>query len=95
MADDAAHIASVVSPLVDAGKEIVLVAHSYGGVPVTESIKGLSLKERASNGQKGGIKSIVYFAALVPKLGESCGVTTADGGSGEMPDWIKLDVSTS
>ena len=42
MYDDAAFIANEVGKLADEGKDVVLFAHSYGGLPATESIKKLS-----------------------------------------------------
>lgn len=71
MYDDAAFIAERVEKLADEDKDIVLVAHSYGGVPVTQSTKGLSKKERESSGKKGGIVRIAYMTCLTPALGKS------------------------
>ncbi|KAI2775264.1 alpha/beta-hydrolase [Daldinia loculata] len=71
MYDDAAFVAKEVSKLADEGKDIVLVAHSYGGVPATESTKGLTKKERQSQGKRGGIVGLAYMTALVPPVGRS------------------------
>lgn len=75
MYDDAAFIAAEVRKLVDAGKRVVLLGHSYGGVPVSQCTKGLSVKERAAEGKEGGIVRLVYLSAIVLRLGE-----TASGG---------------
>lgn len=71
MYDDAAHIASVVSKLADEGKDIVLVAHSYGGIPTSESLKGLSKDTREKEGKKGGVVRVAYMTAVVPELEEN------------------------
>lgn len=88
VADDAAHIQKSTSKLVDAGKELVLVMHSYGGIPGTESAKGLLKKDRQTEGKNGGIISLVYIAAfLLPPA------TSLASFSGSISPWIVFDVS--
>lgn len=77
MYDDAAFIAAHVRSLADAGKDVLLIAHSYGGVPTTESVRGLSKKDRAAQGLKGGIIGIGYMTSLVPNVGGSAGSVLA------------------
>lgn len=69
MYDDAAFIAAEAEKLADEGKDVILVAHSYGGVPTTESVKGLSKQERQKQGKKGGIVRIAYVTSIVPAVG--------------------------
>lgn len=71
MYDDAAHIAGEAEKLVDAGKDVILVPHSYGGVPTTQSTKGLSKEERQKEGKPGGIVCIAYMTCLVPALDQT------------------------
>lgn len=71
MQDDANHIRSVVCKLADEGKNIVLVMHSYGGIPGTESVSGVTREEREKKGKIGGVVRLFYFAALVPPVGKS------------------------
>ncbi|KAI2619292.1 Alpha/Beta hydrolase protein [Hypoxylon sp. NC1633] len=63
--DDAVHIRQFLLPYLEQGRKVVVVAHSYGGIVATEVAGGLTLKERRSRGQKGGIISVVYIAALL------------------------------
>lgn len=69
MLDDAAFISAELTQLADAGTEIVLVAHSYGGIPATQSMKGLTKRERELEGKAGGVVRIAYMTALVPDVG--------------------------
>jgi alpha-beta hydrolase superfamily lysophospholipase len=69
--DDAAFIASEVEKLADEGKEMVLVGHSYGGIPISQCMEGLSRAAREKEGKQGGVVRIAYMTALVPALGES------------------------
>lgn len=71
--DDAAFIASEVQKEADEGYDVTLVAHSYGGIPATESLEGLSKSERETEGKRGGVVRIAYIAALVPQVGVSAG----------------------
>ena len=71
MYDDATFIAKETKSLADEGKNVILVAHSYGGVPATESTKGLGKDERAAQGKKGGIVRLAYMTAMVPAVGMS------------------------
>ncbi|KXT11246.1 hypothetical protein AC579_6992 [Pseudocercospora musae] len=78
MYDDAAYIASKTRPLVEAGKDVILFAHSYGGVPTSQSTLGLTKVEREKEGKQGGIIRIAYMTSVVPPLGGSAGTTMAD-----------------
>ncbi|KAI3392700.1 hypothetical protein diail_5300 [Diaporthe ilicicola] len=73
MVDGAAMIASEVEALADAGKAVILIAHSYGGVPATESTLGLRVEERARAGKAGGVARLAYLTAIVPEVGMSAG----------------------
>ncbi|KAF2684508.1 alpha/beta-hydrolase [Lentithecium fluviatile CBS 122367] len=82
MYDDAAHINSELAKLADEGEEIVLVGHSYGGIPVSESIKGVSKAEREKMGKKGGVVRVAYMTALVPEVGGNAASALEGGPSG-------------
>jgi pimeloyl-ACP methyl ester carboxylesterase len=62
--DDVEEIHQVILPLMDEGKEIVVVGHSYGGIPSYVSTEGESIAERAAGGKKGGVRSIVFLSAF-------------------------------
>ncbi|EXJ87549.1 hypothetical protein A1O3_04509 [Capronia epimyces CBS 606.96] len=87
MYDDAAFIAQEAEKLADQGKAVVLIAHSYGGVPTTQSVKGLAASERKKQGKPGGIVRLAYMTSLVPAVGVS-----AAGVLAEVPQEQKLDL---
>lgn len=90
VAEDASHIQKSISKLADAGKDIILVMHSYGGIAGTESAKGLLKKDRQAEGKLGGIISLVYVTAfLLPPQ------TSLASFLGFMPPWVVFDVSDS
>lgn len=71
MQDDAAFIACEISKHADEGKDLVLIAHSYGGLPATESIKGLSKRDRQRQGNSGGLVRLAYISCIILPVGES------------------------
>ena len=59
-------------PLIDGeGKDVILMTHSYGGVPGNIAIQGLSKVERAARGQKGGVIGMILLASFTLKEGQA------------------------
>jgi len=72
VAKDAAHIKNaLLKPLLDSGKDILLLLHSYGGCPGADAAKGLSKSERTAAGKKGGIIGLIFMCAFVANEGDS------------------------
>jgi pimeloyl-ACP methyl ester carboxylesterase len=71
MTDDAASIKAVISDLVNNGKEVIIVMHSYGGYPGTEATGGLAKADRQKQGKDGGVVALVYVAGWMPPVGKS------------------------
>lgn len=94
VADDAAHINKTVTKYADDGRDVVLICHSYGGVPTTESIKGVSKTEREKEGKKGGVVRVAYITALVPAVGSSGGALMASA-STPAPEGLMLPDAVS
>jgi pimeloyl-ACP methyl ester carboxylesterase len=71
MYDDADNIHRMVEYLADAGKEVVLVMHSYGGLPGTQACEGLSRAERLRASKPGGLVRLLYVGAAIAPVGSS------------------------
>ncbi|KAK4945779.1 hypothetical protein LTR10_015127 [Elasticomyces elasticus] len=69
MYDDAAFIDKAVEEFADQGKDVIVIGHSYGGVPISQCGKGLSIKERQQQGKSGGLVRLGYMTCLVPPIG--------------------------
>jgi pimeloyl-ACP methyl ester carboxylesterase len=67
--DDVAAVRRVVAGLVELGREVVVVSHSYGASPATEALKGLARKEQQEKGMSGAVIQLLYIAAIVPTKG--------------------------
>jgi pimeloyl-ACP methyl ester carboxylesterase len=90
--DDVAAIHEIMFPLFNEGKEVVVIAHSYGACPGLASIEGNSIAERREKGSKGGVKSVMFISSvLISERGKSCADTHYDVGS----DWADIDMEVS
>ncbi|KAK7005722.1 AB hydrolase-1 domain-containing protein [Favolaschia claudopus] len=92
---DAANLRRSLESLInDQQKHVILLCHSYGGVPGSQSVVDLEAKARAKAGQKGGILKVIFLSALVPLEGESVGQLMA--GAGIPPgQWLQPDEAFS
>lgn len=71
MYDDADNIHRLVETLADEGKDVVIVMHSYGGLPGTQACEGLSRAERLHASKLGGIVRLLYVGAAIAPVGSS------------------------
>jgi pimeloyl-ACP methyl ester carboxylesterase len=69
------------------GKDVAILAHSYGGVVAGGAAKGLAKGTRRAQGQSTGVIGLVYVAGNITLDGES--LFTAVGGA--YPPFIKVD----
>ncbi len=69
--EDVGAIRKVVSSLADDGIDVVMLLHSYGGLPGSAALKGLGAKQRVKDGRQGGVKRLVYVSSYVLEEGEA------------------------
>lgn len=75
---DVEAIRATIKRAADAGQEIVVVAHSYGGIPSSQAIEGFDINIRKAAGKPGGVVHVLYLAAfLIP---EGASLDSAVGG---------------
>jgi hypothetical protein len=82
-------VRSAVQEEIDDGQDVIVISHSWAGLPVNSALDGLSKLEREAAGLKGGVVKLVFIAAFLPQIGE--GLIGAFGGT--PPPWYVLDVS--
>ncbi|KAK7942911.1 alpha/beta-hydrolase [Apiospora aurea] len=63
LATDTQFIRSYVESLVEAGRSVIAVTHSYGGQLGTNALAGLGLETRAKSGLQGGVSHLIYMCA--------------------------------
>ncbi|KAF2103363.1 alpha/beta-hydrolase [Rhizodiscina lignyota] len=68
---DVAAVRALVLLEIEKGRDVIVVAHSYGGAPTSEALKGTGTKDREAKGRRGAVVGIVFMAAFVLRVGES------------------------
>lgn len=66
-------IRSYATSLIEAGRSVAVLMHSYGGQAGTNALYGLSKKSRAANDQPGGggVTHLIYMAGFASMPGKS------------------------
>jgi pimeloyl-ACP methyl ester carboxylesterase len=82
----------VIKPLLDEGKDVIVVGHSYGGAFGAAAVQGLSKSERAQTGAQGGVVGFIYAASFCVWPGESAVDALALDPS-NLPAWVGPGVS--
>ncbi|KAI1747722.1 Alpha/Beta hydrolase protein [Xylaria castorea] len=62
---------SVILPLLEQQKDVIILAHSYGGVVAGGAAKNLDRTTREAQGQVSGIVGLIYVAGNITLEGES------------------------
>lgn len=89
LTDDVEAVRKVLIPLVDEGKEVIVLGHSSGGISTSGAVEGLDVASRKSEGKQGGVIRCIYLAAFVLPKGQSLlGVL-----GGQPLPWMIVEVS--
>ncbi|WZH48495.1 Alpha/beta hydrolase fold-1 [Fusarium acuminatum] len=84
---------NLLQPLVEAGKDVIVMMHSYGGMYGSQAVQGLSKREREQSGKQGGVISLIYVSAVTPLEGK----TTLDmmgTDAQHLPSWVDYNENT-
>ncbi|GAB1199595.1 hypothetical protein APSETT444_008949 [Aspergillus pseudonomiae] len=68
---DAQAVREVIMKSLDSGNDVILVAHSFGGVAMSEAVKGLGKKACEEQGLKGGVVRLIYMCAMALPEGQT------------------------
>ncbi|OAX80393.1 hypothetical protein ACJ72_05271 [Emergomyces africanus] len=68
---DAQEVRRVIMENIDAGRDVIAVAHSFGGVAMSEAVKGLGKRGCDDRSLKGGVVGLVYMTAMALVEGQS------------------------
>ncbi|KAI0107712.1 alpha/beta-hydrolase [Nemania sp. FL0031] len=71
LSDDTKTIRSFAEKLLNDGKIVIALLHSYGGQVGSNALYGLGLKARSAQGHPGGISHLIYLAGYVLLEGTS------------------------
>lgn len=76
---DVQKIRSAVLEEIDAGQKVILVVHSYGGIPSSVAVEGLDMASRKAQSLRGGVAHLFFCCSfLIP---EDRSLIEAFGGS--------------
>ena len=76
-------------PAIEAGREVVVIMHSYSGGPGSVAAKGLSVADRRAAGRSGGVLGLIFISAFVAHEGQ----TLVSGSGGQLAPWVIEHVS--
>ncbi|KAJ5160070.1 uncharacterized protein N7482_007074 [Penicillium canariense] len=68
---DAQAVRRVIMKYLNAGTDVITVAHSFGGVAMSEAVKGLGKQDREREGHKGSVRRLVYMCAMALPKGQT------------------------
>ncbi|KAL8820298.1 MAG: hypothetical protein Q9191_007544 [Dirinaria sp. TL-2023a] len=86
LADDVAAVRTIVQSLVEASKQVLVIMHSYGGVPGSNALHDLSTCHRAKMNLPGGVVHLVYMCAYILLDGGSVTQVVTEAGFGHLWD---------
>lgn len=72
----------------DRGQDVVLVTHSYGGVPGASALRGLSTKDRTAAGFSTSVVALAMLCSFIVPAGSSLADLRRDR---EIPPWHVYD----
>jgi pimeloyl-ACP methyl ester carboxylesterase len=88
LSDDVKNLHQILQRLCDEERDVVVIAHSYGGVVASCAVEGIGVTELNRAGKKGGVIMLAYLSAFVlPK-----GACLMDGLHGQWLPWQKVEV---
>lgn len=94
VADDAEYIRSrMLLPVLDNEKHnVILISHSYSGLPASAAARGLGKSDRAAEGKTTSVLGQIFIAAILAKGGDGKDLVASFGG--QLPPHIQVDVRT-
>lgn len=89
---DVAVVREVVRPLVEDGKMVFMLMHSYGGAVGTEAVQGLALKDRQALNLPGGVVHLFYLSAYLLSKGQNVWKVVEKSGIGDkMTGYVTIE----
>jgi hypothetical protein len=87
--EDVRAIREQVAMLVNGGEDVIVVLHSYAGIPGGEALWGLGKTERRQRGLRGGVLRVVFIMSILAKEGFQA---SQRGDVSVMYPWMQYDL---
>lgn len=68
---DVDSVRSALTSLANQNHNVVVLMHSYGGIPGSEACNGLLASQRSADGKQGGVTHLIYCTAFAAPKGVS------------------------
>ena len=90
--DDAEYIRSrMLVPVLDIEKHnVIMISHSYSGMPASAAARGLGKADRDAEGKATSVLGQIFIASIIPRGGDGKDVVATFGG--QLPPHIQVDV---
>ena len=90
--DDAEFIRKrMLLPVLDLEKhDVILIMHSYSGIPGSASARGLGKAERTAQGKTTSVQGQIFISSVIAKGGDGRDIVATFGG--QLPPHIRVDV---
>ncbi|KAI1126011.1 alpha/beta-hydrolase [Nemania abortiva] len=89
---DTAFIRAFVEDLINKGRVVAVLMHSYGGQVGSNALLGLGPKSRAEKGAPGGVSTLIYMCAFA--MSEGCSMMSIVEEFGQT-DRVKMAIDTA
>ncbi|KAL4871623.1 hypothetical protein BDV12DRAFT_164084 [Aspergillus spectabilis] len=85
LSNDIAAVRALIEPEVEKGRDVVVIAHSWAGLPVNSALEGLIKTQSSGNEREekggGGVVKLLFISAFIPEIGQS--LVSTFGGEAE------------
>lgn len=88
-AQDVKLLHDTVASELQSGRDVLLICHSYGGIPGCEALANLHNPDGSSAGKAGKVLGVIFVSAFVAEAGQSL-VTSKTAGRAS---WVRIEVS--
>ncbi|KAL2827662.1 Alpha/Beta hydrolase protein [Aspergillus pseudoustus] len=89
--DDADYVRErLLLPLLDVGnQDVILISHSYSGMPASAAARGLGPADRQAQGKTTAVLGQIFIATILPRGGD--GLSVIDNFGGQLPPHMYMD----
>ena len=90
--DDAEYVRSrMLLPILDIEEhDVIMISHSYGGMPASAAARGLGKADRAAEGKTTSVLGQIFVASILPRGGDGMDIIATF--NGQLPPHLQLDV---
>lgn len=90
LSDDVDAVRKALVPIVEQGKDVVVIGHSAGGISMSGAVEGFDAGSRKAAGRSGGVIRCIFMTAFVLPKGQSLlGML-----GGQPLPWMVVEVSS-